>query len=179
MRLSSIPIAEKGVVLRPYRDDDSASLVEHINDKRVVRYTLNIPYPYTTKHAREWLQKQKQYEKEKPRTNITFAIDKQGKIIGGCSLMDINHQHNNAAIGYWLSPKYWGQGIMTEVVKQVTTFGFQKAGLKRVYAYIFPKNKASARVLEKAGFQYEGRLVKHAQKNGRYHDDLLFAKVKK
>jgi RimJ/RimL family protein N-acetyltransferase len=50
--------------------------------------------------------------------------------------------------------------------------------LRRVYAKVFPVNKASARVMQKAGYKYEGRLIKEHLKHGRPVDALLFAKTR-
>ncbi len=44
---------------------------------------------------------------------------------------------------------------MTEVVREVTKYGFKQMGLRRIYANVFPHNKASMRVLEKAGYRME------------------------
>ena len=67
---------------------------------------------------------------------------------------------------------------MSEAVRLVTTFAFGELRLMRVYAYVFPPNKASARVLEKNGFKYEGRLRKAVVKDGKARDDLLYAKTR-
>ncbi len=99
-----------------------------------------------------------------------------GEVVGGIGLNRI-WQHC-AEIGYWLGEKYWGQGITTQAVKLVTKYGFEKLGLRRIYAFVFIWNKASAKVLEKSGFKYEGRLKKHAKKGNRFLDDFLYAKIK-
>ena len=107
---------------------------------------------------------------------MNFAIDIEGKVIGGIGLDNI--EGHEAEIGYWLGQQYSGKGIMTSAVKLVTEYGFSRLGLSRIYAYVFTFNKASARVLEKAGYKYEGKLRKNVLKEGRLIDNLLFAKVK-
>lgn len=74
-----------------------------------------------------------------------------------------------------MGERYWGQGIATAAVKAVTRYAFTELRLNRVHAYTFPSNRASSRVLEKAGYRYEGRLRRHAVKDGRRRDCLLFA----
>jgi RimJ/RimL family protein N-acetyltransferase len=54
---------------------------------------------------------------------------------------------------------------------------FKKFPLHRVYAEAYANNPASARVLEKAGFVLEGRLLKNVVKDGKILDSLLFAKT--
>jgi ribosomal-protein-alanine N-acetyltransferase len=67
---------------------------------------------------------------------------------------------------------------MTAVVRRVCEFAFAEFGLVKIIAHVFAHNPASARVLEKAGFQQEGFLRKHFRKDGRYFDVRLFALVK-
>lgn len=109
-------------------------------------------------------------------SEIRFAIDSGGEVIGGISLRNI--EGHKAEIGYWLSEKYWGRGIMTKAVKLVCGFGFGKLRLRRIYATLFSNNRASARVLEKAGFKREGLLRKLHKKDGRLVDALMYAKVR-
>lgn len=78
-----------------------------------------------------------------------------GKLIGTLGFKQIQHQHLRADLGYELDPSWWNRGIMTEAVKAVTDFGFEKLGLHSVEANITPGHIASQRVLEKLGFRNE------------------------
>jgi RimJ/RimL family protein N-acetyltransferase len=51
--------------------------------------------------------------------------------------------------------------------------------MNRIYASVFSPNKASARVLEKAGFTYEGNHLKAVYKNGEYLDELFYSLLRK
>ena len=161
-------------ILRPYRKGDEPSLIKNINHKSVSRYLKRVPYPYTKKDAAAWLRRLRTYTKTK--TAVPFAIDINGKVIGGIGLENI--EGHKAEIGYWLGKKYWGKGIMTEAVKLITNFAFKRLKLKRVYGTIFSPNKASARVLEKNGYKLEGILRKHYHKDGKIYDGLMYAKIK-
>ena len=92
-------------------------------------------------------------------------------------LGDDVHRHT-AGLGYWLGESFWGRGIMTEAVAIFTDFCFNTFPLRRIYAEAFANNPASARVLEKAGFIFEGRLKDNVIKDGELLDSLLYAKVK-
>jgi ribosomal-protein-alanine N-acetyltransferase len=61
-------------------------------------------------------------------------------------------------LGYWLAELYWGKGIMTESVTRFVDFAFEHCGLVRIYAEPYVTNTASCRVLQKAGFELEGRM---------------------
>lgn len=176
-------IQTKRFILRPYRKGDEKSLVENINDKNVSKFMLNIPYPYKPKDAKKWinnwLKRKKQNKKDFGfvlNINSSFALDIDGNVVGGIGLNNI--EKHKAEIGYWLGKEYWDKGIMTEVVKLVTNFGFKRLKLRRIYAYIFIRNKASIRILKKNGYKCEGLLKKHHLKKGKFIDVLLYAKVK-
>jgi RimJ/RimL family protein N-acetyltransferase len=168
-------IKSKNFILRPFRRGDEASLIKHINDKFIAKNTLHIPYPYTLKDAKKWINHNLELSKKRNKQEINFAIEVNGEVVGGIGLGYIDNC--SAEIGYWLGRRYWGQGIMTEAVKLVTKYAFEKLGLKRVYAYVFWGNKQSVRVLEKNGFKLEGKLKKYAKKGNKFLDALLFAKV--
>ena len=48
----------------------------------------------------------------------------------------------------------------------------------RLYAHVFEWNQASARVLEKAGYVFEGRSRKSVTKEGKTIDQLMYAMVR-
>ena len=67
---------------------------------------------------------------------------------------------------------------MTEIVKQTCKCVFEKSDIIRIYAEPFAHNIASCRVLEKAGFKYEGTLRSNAVKNGKIIDIKLYSLLK-
>jgi len=81
-------------------------------------------------------------------------------------------------VGYWLGEEFWGRGIMTEAVTAATDFSFDNFPLRRISAEVFANNPASARVLEKAGFVFEGRLKNHVVKEGQVPDSPLYPRTK-
>ena len=68
-----------------------------------------------------------------------------------------NIHRRTAELGYYIAEGYWGKGIMTEAVKQVCKYVFEKSDILRIYAEPFAYNTASCRVLEKAVFSMRGR----------------------
>lgn len=162
--------------LRPFRRGDEPSIAENINHRKIERYTLRIPYPYSLEGARGWVAYNLRLAKRKARTELNFAIDLDGSVIGGIGLFSMDG--HSAEIGYWLGVKYWGRGIASGAVKALTDHALRELKLRRVYAKVFAVNKASARVLQKAGYKYEGRLIKEHLKHGRAIDALLFARTR-
>lgn len=160
------------------QDSDIPAYLEHLQEKQIYTQTLNIPYPYTEEDAQEWLRLLAR-ERERWGRNLNWAIrQKDGELIGGIGFHALEEsQSHRAELGYWLAKPYWNKGITTEAVKVITPFAFKEFNLARITAHIFHFNKASARVLEKAGFQLEGCLRNFFRKDGQIFDGLLYAAV--
>lgn len=87
---------------------------------------------------------------------IERKLDRQ--LIGTCTLHQLHEQNRRAEIGYALGRPFWGQGYMHEALVALIDHAFRVAGLHRLEADIDPRNEASARSLERLGFQREGLL---------------------
>lgn len=86
------------------------------------------------------------------------CIDKMTeKIIGFCGLKYL-FDLDAVDVGYRLLPQYWGRGLATEACIASLQFGFATLQLDQIIGLVLPDNKASIRVLEKAGMQAEGQF---------------------
>jgi len=156
-----------------WRDRDD--IVRHANNRKVwINLRDRFPYPYTVSDARSWLEI---VIGHKPETN--FAIDVAGEAVGGIGFtLQPDVGHRSAEIGYWLGEEFWGRGITTDALIAVTDHAFANYDLCRLFAHVFEWNGASARVLEKAGYAFEGRLRKSVTKDGQTIDQLMYAAVR-
>jgi ribosomal-protein-alanine N-acetyltransferase len=98
-------------------------------------------------------------------------------LLGAIRFNRFDKKWKGGEIGYELHPDHWGKGLMSEAVAAVVTCGHQSFGLNRIEAWTLPGNTASDRVLEKAGFRYEGTLRQKAWFKGAYHDFRMFGRV--
>ena len=89
-----------------------------------------------------------------------------------------NIHHRTAELGYYLGRRWWGQGAMTRAVDLLCRRVFAESDVLRIFAEPFARNAASCRVLEKAGFRYEGTLRCNAVKNGIVLDMKLYARLR-
>jgi len=162
-------------LIRDWQRDDAESVARYANNRKIWINLRDIfPHPYTIANAEAFLSI---VIEDDPKT--VFAIANEVEAIGSIGLMVGKDVHRfTAELGYWLAEPFWGKGIMTEAVKRITEYAFSSFGLKRVYAEPYTTNRSSARVLEKAGFKYEGLLQASAFKDGRLVDQLLYARVK-
>ncbi len=132
------------------------------------------PHPYTLQDAEEWIQIATSDE-----AALHLAIEVAGEAVGAISLVFNQDVYcNSAEIGYWLGEPFWGRGIMTAAVQALTEHSFRNHDLCRIYAPVFGWNKASMRVLEKAGFSQEARHEKAVYKNKTYTDEVIFAIIR-
>lgn len=84
-------------------------------------------------------------------------VDKESnEPIGTIDVCKSNDSLDMAEIGYCMSKKHWGKGIMTECASRVVKFLFEEVGYKRIQATHALENPASGRVMQKIGMKYEG-----------------------
>ncbi len=160
--------------IRDWVDGDAHSLARYADNRAVAKWLRDrFPHPYTISDARAFLA-----AVEALSLRSTFAIAMDEEAIGGIGLEFGADVHRfTAELGYWLGEPFWGRGIMTDAVRHFATWAFEHFELHRIYATVFAGNQASVRVLEKAGFQCEGRLRASVFKNGRIMDQLLYARI--
>ena len=107
---------------------------------------------------------------------ICRAIVAEGHVVGSIGLfVGSDVFEKSAELGYWLAEEYWGEGIMTEAVKQICREAFERFEIVRIYAEPFAHNTGSRRVLEKAGFSQEGIMRKGVYKKGKIDDYCMYA----
>jgi len=165
----------KQCTIRPWRMDDAESVARHANNRKIWLGVRDLfPHPYTIEDAREFLQRAITDQPE-----MKFCVEIGGVAVGGIGVHPGQDVHRyTATVGYWLGEQFWGRGIMTEAVTAVTDFCFDNFPLRRISAEVFSNNPASARVVEKAGFTFEGRLKNHVLKDRKLLDSLLYARTK-
>ncbi len=162
--------------LRPWIIADVHAVTRYANNRKIwLNLRDGFPNPYAEKDAREFIERAMKLE-----LPTLFAIANSKEAIGSIGLMlktDI-HRHT-AELGYWLGEPFWGQGITTEAVKTISAFAFEKFNLVRIHAEPFVTNQPSIRVLEKAGYKYEGRTEVSAFKDGKLLDQVIYARTRK
>jgi RimJ/RimL family protein N-acetyltransferase len=164
------------VHLSEFRASDEDALVAHLNDRDIYDRTLRIPFSYTDDSADEWLALVARITGIQGRP-VHWAIrTADNALIGGCGFdgFKVGKSHR-AEVGYWLAKPYWAKGIMTGVVQRICQHAFEEFRLVKITAHVFSHNPASARVLEKCGFQQEGFLCKHFLKDDKFIDAKLLA----
>ena len=165
------------IQLTEFRRSDIDALAEYLADEDIYRCTLRIPRPYTQADAERWFTILDEKKKQDERV-LNWAIRQEENLIGGIGLELASGQPYRAEVGYWLAKPFWKQGIMTSVVTAVCRHAFETLGLIKLTANVFSFNAASARVLQKCGFEQEGYLRKHIVKDGKMIDSMVYGRCR-
>ncbi len=172
---NQIRLLLEGLVLRPWISDDEASLVRHANNRSIWQNVRDrFPHPYTENDAKLWI---KIANRDTTMLNVAMEVD--GQAVGGVGVVFKDDVYRRSAeIGYWLGEAYWNRGLTSRAVAAVSDYVFAHFDVVRLYAGVFAPNRASARVLEKAGYTFEARLRQSVFKDGQTLDELVYARLR-
>ena len=105
-----------------------------------------------------------------------FGIFHDDRLAGRVSLTNVvRAAWLSSTIGYYVDQALAGRGIATDAVRLAVDFAFDHAALHRVQAAVMPRNGASIRVCEKAGFALEGLARYYLQINGVWEDHHIYS----
>ena len=160
--------------IRKWKLSDATDLAMAISNKKIQNNLRDgLPYPYTEQDGANFISDMLSADENE---TFAFAITVDNKVVGSIGVFRQGNIHRlTAELGYYIAEEYWGRGIMTEAVRQICEYVFDKSDIIRIYAEPFAYNIASCRVLEKAGFQYEGTLRDNAVKNGQVIDMKMYS----
>ena len=144
------------VTLRAPRLDDADELFASVaSDPEVTRYMSWTPHPdvdetrrviselFNVGGERSWL----------------IELRETGEIVGTCGFRPV--QVHSMDFGYCLGHRWWGRRLMPEVVELLLAEMESDPRVYRISAICHVDNPRSARVLQRAGLSFEGRLVRH------------------
>jgi len=161
--------------LRPLKISDALDIQKAAGKREIADTMISLPHPYTVGRAEEYVARM-QNEREAG-LSFAFIIEKKSnnEFCGLIEVRDIEQEHSQGELSFWLALEAWGHGYMSEVVQAIVQYGFEVLHLNRLYAHHMLRNPATGRVLEKNGFRQEGLLRQRVQKWGQYEDVALWA----
>lgn len=138
------------ITIREYLPNDLETYLNHFTDKEVTRY---IPNRSTEERITIFNNAFIQYQTTKTNGMWGMFNINDGGFIGGCLLRPFHGDPNLFEVGYSINRQLWGQGLATEMVEALVTYGLSTANITAIVAVTELPNIASQRVLEKAGFK--------------------------
>lgn len=164
------------LLLRPFRMSDAAAVRELAGTWEVADTTLRVPHPYPDGAAEAWIAPQA-YGFASGRLAVYAITDPEGDRLLGAVGLEIQQEHAQAELGYWVGVPFWGRGYATEAACELLRFGFGTMHLNRIQGRHFVRNPASGRVLRKLGMRHEGTLRQALCKWNRFEDVELYARL--
>ena len=161
-------------IIRKWKLTDAKDIAVALSNKKIQDNLRDgLPYPYSEQDGIDFISSMLSANEDE---TFAFAITLDDKTIGSIGVFRQQNIHRQTAeMGYYIAEEYWGKGIMTDAVKQICNYVFKNSDILRIYAEPFAYNTGSCRVLEKAGFQYEGTLRNNAVKNGKVIDMKMYS----
>ena len=153
--------------LSPLYIDDAEKYCEWVNDLEITQYlsisTMQIALPKEKEILNDMIKNKSQ----------TYAIiDKSNdKMMGNCSLFDIDQLNQNAELGIFIGDKeYWGKGFGTDAIKLILDYGFNILNLNNIMLEVFSFNERAIKSYKKAGFKIIGKRREAKKINGKRAD---------
>jgi len=163
------------LTLGAFRAEDAPEVQRLAGAREVADTTLAIPHPYELDHAIAWIGQQRKEAARGRAVNFAIRLRSSDALIGSAGLRDIDPEHLQAELGFWMGQEWWGKGYAREASIAVIGFGFDALGLNRICAHHMARNPAAGRVLEAVGMQREGLLRQRVRKWGVHEDVVLYA----
>ena len=110
------------------------------------------------------------------------VVLKDSKKVIGCVRVCPDHNRGKLyakSINYVLSEDYWGNGYMSEAIKQIIKYLFDVLNIDLLSAFHIPDNIRSKNVLEKCGFEYEITIEQGYKRfDGEFFDSVCYSILK-
>ena len=170
-------IETKRLILRKFTKKDFNDLYEYASDNKVTQYLSWDTYK-NIDMAVEYIEHM--LEKYAKNEIAPWAIEwkENSKLIGSIGFVHYDKKNFSAEIGYVLNRNYWNKGIMTEALKEIIRFGFERMHLIKIEAKLNALNLPSEKVMQKSGLRYERTLRKKEFLKGKLIDIKYYSILK-
>lgn len=163
------------LILRPFTAEDGEAMYRNwANDPEVTKYLTWPAHPsadVSSHLAAYWAE-----EAKKPDCYQWAIVPRElGEPIGSVAVVSHWDDIAQCELGYCIGRAWWGQGIMTEAVREVIRYLFREVGMNRIEACHDVNNPASGRVMEKAGMVKEGVRRQGGKNNQGVVDVAVYA----
>lgn len=170
------PVIEtEHLILRKPKRSDAADMFELCRRPETSRYSLWSPHK-SVAETKDFISYKLSALKKGLIPPLFAVAEKDGsRVIGTASYVSADEYFKTVEIGYSVLSDLWNRGYGTEIANGLMGYAFDRMEVQRVFARVLPPNVASARVLEKLGFVYEGHIKKGYYFDGRVSDVDIYA----
>ena len=175
----SIELSGDGLLLRPYRPEDSRELVAAVRES-VASVGAWLPWchaGYGDAEADAWIAHCG--DAWRSGEHFAFAVFEgmTGQFLGAAGLNQRNREHNFMNLGYWVRTSRAGHGVASAAARLCARFAFAELGFGRAEIVVIRANLASCRAAEKSGARFEGFLRNRLYLHGDWHEAAMYSFV--
>jgi RimJ/RimL family protein N-acetyltransferase len=171
-----LPIETERLLLRKYEARDVADIVEY---SRGADFWLarNLDWEPTEEGIKAYYESRRDlYPESYPEwLDLVIELKAEGKVVGNVGIGVVHREHGQASVGWLLGSRYRGQGLATEAVKALVTFGFESMGLHRIYARTGSANIRSWLLMERIGMRREAHFRHSHKVQGQWDNEFIYA----
>jgi ribosomal-protein-alanine N-acetyltransferase len=170
-------ISTERLNLRKMNDKDKNEIFDLRSDENVSKY-IDRPIAKSVEEALQYIEMINAGINRNDWVLWAITEKDNDKLIGTICIWNFSKEEAKGEVGYELSPKYQGMGIMQEAITAVLKYGFEKLKLKTIEGYVNQENIKSIQLLEKNQFSKVGMKEKsegeksnsviYSLKNSRY-----------
>jgi RimJ/RimL family protein N-acetyltransferase/ribosomal protein S18 acetylase RimI-like enzyme len=168
------PLRTERLLIRPFESGDVADLVARRNEPDVARYQ-NWSTPYTEEQADQTVRELVALEgPENDEWWMAVVADPEDGEVFGDLALHLTQEARTAEVGYTFARRHWGKGYAVEALSALVEYLFEALAVTRVFGMLHPDNPASAMVLERTGFLFEGHTKSSFWLDGEVSDDWIY-----
>ncbi|MGM0602913.1 MAG: GNAT family N-acetyltransferase [Bacillota bacterium] len=157
------------IYLSPINPDDAEKYTEWFNDLELTVNLLQSNMLISPGKEKEILEKL-----SKEGYNFAIVEKENDRLLGNCSLMDVDHVHRTSELGIFIGDKdYHSKGYGTEALNLLLDYAFNILNLKNVMLKVHAFNKRAVKCYRKVGFKVIGKRRSAFEIAGKRHDEIL------
>ena len=167
------PLTDGDILLRAWERRDVPAITAACQDPEIPRWTV-VPHNYTERHARDFVSATGA-DLKAGRELALAIVDAGDRVLGALGMSNFDWSDLKGEIGYWMAPEARRRGIGARGTRLLAEWGLRTLGLERIELLANPRNEASQRLAERAGFTREGVLRKYRRRHGIREDLVMYS----
>jgi RimJ/RimL family protein N-acetyltransferase len=173
LRLPDPPLSDGDITLRAWTLADVPALTRACQDPEILRWTV-LPSPYLERHAREFVAGC-EGDRNAGRELALAIVDAEDKLLGAIGIGRFDWEDSKAEIGYWIAREARRRAVGVRATRLLARWALTELRLERLELLVNPRNEASQRLAERAGFTREGLLRRYRRRRGEREDLVMFS----
>lgn len=170
---------DEELVLEELRYSSAAEIFNAITSNRehLRRWLPFIDFTKKQSDTEQFIKSVKQSRCPKP--DLIYELRYHKELAGLIALKEVDYLQRKTEIGYWLSEKFEGKGIITRSCSALLDHCFDDLGLNRVQIKAATGNAQSLLIPERLGFKFEGIEREGEYLNGEFVDLMIYSMLQK